>query len=77
MARHSEGSSAPRASLVAVHAESRVRYARKHSPAWSARLDTGGVAFGLATHALTSVLRGNSPSGHLLALKSTLGAGRT
>lgn len=70
---HLGGASAPRAGLLPVLAASRVRYARKHSPRPAALLERAGIALSDATHALAG--RGGTAvrSGHLAALRVSLG----
>ena len=70
--RHGEGGSAPRSSLLEVHAQSRLRYARKHLSRRAARLDTAAVALNAATHALASVHRLPVARGHARALRSVV-----
>jgi GT2 family glycosyltransferase len=50
VAHHEGGASAPRASLLPVLADSRIRYARKHRSTTVAALERGGVALGALTH---------------------------
>jgi N-acetylglucosaminyl-diphospho-decaprenol L-rhamnosyltransferase len=70
--RHEGGASAPRASLARVLAESRVRYARKHSGRAVAELERVGVALTALTHIV--VARGGraARAGHAQALRAAL-----
>jgi N-acetylglucosaminyl-diphospho-decaprenol L-rhamnosyltransferase len=70
--RHEGGASAPRTSLAATLAESRVRYARKHEPRVRAGLERAGIALTALTHSLVSRDR----PGHLKALRAALRATR-
>jgi N-acetylglucosaminyl-diphospho-decaprenol L-rhamnosyltransferase len=73
--RHQGGASAPRASLLPVLAESRLRYARKHERRPVAALTRLGVALGAATHMLLA--RGRAArAGHASALRVALAGGR-
>jgi N-acetylglucosaminyl-diphospho-decaprenol L-rhamnosyltransferase len=69
---HTGGVSAPRNELLAVLAESRVRYVRKHSSPAVAWLETVGIAVGEATHALVRARRAPYARGHLTALLAVL-----
>jgi N-acetylglucosaminyl-diphospho-decaprenol L-rhamnosyltransferase len=69
-ARHEEGSSAPRSALLAIHARSRVRYARRHFTPVAAALDTVAVALHAATHAVANIGRRPEARGHALALRA-------
>jgi GT2 family glycosyltransferase len=69
---HEEGSSAPRSALLAVHARSRVRYARKHLRPVRATLDAAAVALGAATHAVANLWRLPVARGHARALRAVL-----
>jgi len=71
-ARHSEGSSAPRAELQAIHARSRVRYARLHSGRALAALEIGAIALHELTHAVANVPRRPTLRGHARALRAVL-----
>ncbi len=69
---HAGGASAPRASLLPVLAESRLRYARKHLPRRAAMLERVGIGLGALTHA--AIARGGAPArrGHLRSLARAL-----
>jgi N-acetylglucosaminyl-diphospho-decaprenol L-rhamnosyltransferase len=71
-ARHHGGHSAPRSSLLAVLAVSRVRYARKHARPFMARLHAAGVAVDAATHIVVSARRREHARGHAAALRAVL-----
>jgi GT2 family glycosyltransferase len=71
-ARHEEGSSAPRSTLLAVHARSRVHYARRHLSPAAAALDTAAVALHAATHAVANLRRRPVARGHALALRAVI-----
>lgn len=66
--RHEGGASAPRASLLPVLAESRVRYARKHRGRVTAALERAGIGLTALTHML--VARGGRAgrAGHAASL---------
>jgi hypothetical protein len=68
VARHEGGASAPRASLLPVLAESRVRYARKHSGRVTAAAERAGVGLGALTHMVVSKGGRAARSGHASAL---------
>jgi N-acetylglucosaminyl-diphospho-decaprenol L-rhamnosyltransferase len=68
--RHEGGASAPRASLTGVLAESRLRYARKHSGRLAAALERGGIALTALTHILVSRGGGAARAGHAAALRA-------
>jgi N-acetylglucosaminyl-diphospho-decaprenol L-rhamnosyltransferase len=70
-ARHEEGSSAPRSTLLAIHARSRVRYARRHLTPAAAALDTAAIALNAATHAVVNIRRPEA-RGHALALRAVI-----
>ena len=73
VARHQEGSSAPRAALAAIHARSRVRYAGLHYARPAAVLERGVVALWAATHALAALPRRRSAArGYAAALRAVL-----
>jgi GT2 family glycosyltransferase len=72
VAWHEEGSSAPRSALLAVHARSRVHYARKHLRPVRAALDAAAVALGAATHAVANLWRLPVARGHVRALRAVL-----
>lgn len=65
---HAGGASAPRSSLLPVLAESRIRYARKHSGHLVAVLERIGVALGAVVHMIVG--RGGLPAraGHVRSL---------
>ena len=71
VARHIEGSSAPRSELLAIHARSRVRYARLHYRRPAALLEAAGVALSAITHAIVA-WPGRRPTarGHVAALRA-------
>jgi N-acetylglucosaminyl-diphospho-decaprenol L-rhamnosyltransferase len=71
-ARHEEGSSAPRSALLAIHARSRVRYARRHFTAAAAALDTAAIALHAATHAVANFRRRPVARGHAHALRAVI-----
>ncbi len=73
VARHQEGSSAPRAELLAIHARSRVRYASLHYGRAAARLEAAALALSAVTHAIVALPRRRGMArGHRLALRSVL-----
>ena len=75
VARHTGGASRPSEELLPVLAASRVLYARKHPRSTlGVVLETGGIALGHATHAVTSIRRPAARRGHVAALKAALGA---
>jgi N-acetylglucosaminyl-diphospho-decaprenol L-rhamnosyltransferase len=65
---HEGGHSAPRTSLFAVLARSRMRYATKHGGRCSAALQHWGLAVGAVTHTLVAVGRPAHARGHRAAL---------
>jgi GT2 family glycosyltransferase len=69
IARHVGGHSAPRSSLLAVLAESRIRYARKHARPLAAALQRLGIALDAVTHMLAGALRPDDARGHAAALR--------
>jgi N-acetylglucosaminyl-diphospho-decaprenol L-rhamnosyltransferase len=69
--RHEGGGSMPRADLLPVLAESRLRFAKKHATAMTHLLERGGIALGALTHMLVG--RSESRSGHAKALAVALG----
>jgi N-acetylglucosaminyl-diphospho-decaprenol L-rhamnosyltransferase len=74
-ARHQEGSSAPRAALAAIHARSRIRYARLHSARPAAIAERGIVALWAVTHALVALPRRRAAArGYAAALRAVIGA---
>ncbi len=72
-ATHVGGASAPRASLLPVLAESRIRYARKHRGRSAATLERLGVALGALTHALATTRGRTWRTGQLRAARKALG----
>lgn len=76
-ARHQEGASAPRTDLFAVLAQSRSRYARKHSGRIGARLVHVGLAIEALTHAIVNIPRPAHARGHAAALRALLRRDRT
>lgn len=71
VARHQEGSSAPRSELAAIHAESRARYARVHYRPLAARAEAALLAFSAVTHAAVAYPRRRAhAAGHLAALRA-------
>jgi len=72
-ARHLGGRSLPRASLLPVLAQSRLRYARKHRPGLSVAGFRLGLALGAATHALVGRGGRAARRGHLKSLAAMLG----
>jgi N-acetylglucosaminyl-diphospho-decaprenol L-rhamnosyltransferase len=75
LVHHVGGHSAPRSSLLAVLARSRIRYARKHGAPVSARLQRVGLAVDALTHALVGMRRPAYARGHAAALRAVLGRG--
>jgi N-acetylglucosaminyl-diphospho-decaprenol L-rhamnosyltransferase len=74
LARHEGGHSAPRTSLYAVLARSRMRFANKHAGRASAALQHVGLTVGALTHIAGAVGRPTHRRGHLAALRATLGS---
>jgi GT2 family glycosyltransferase len=74
---HEGGRSAPRASLYAVLARSRTRYARQHSGPVSALLQRAGLAMNAVTHVLAAAGRSERARGHAAALHAVLRSPRT
>jgi GT2 family glycosyltransferase len=75
VARHVEGSSAPRSELLAIHACSRVRYAQLHYRRPAAWLEAVGLALLAITHAGVAWPRRRSVArGHAAALRAVAGA---
>jgi GT2 family glycosyltransferase len=71
VARHIEGSSAPRSELLAIHARSRVRYARLHYRRPAAALEAAAVVLSALTHAAVTLPRRPATArGHLAALRA-------
>ena len=73
VARHHGGRSAPRTSLFATFARSRIRYARLHAGPVSAFVQHGGLAVGALTHVLVNAGRPGHALGHAAALRKTPG----
>ena len=69
---HIGGASAPRASLLPVLAESRLRYAGKHRSAPAASLERLGIALEALTHIVISSGGRAARAGHGRALKAAL-----
>lgn len=67
---HEGGRSAPRASLYAILAQSRIRFARAHYGRVSAFLQRAGLAANAATHILAAVGRPEHRRGHAAALRA-------
>lgn len=71
VARHQEGSSAPRSALAAIHAESRARYAHLHYRPLAARAEAALLAFSALTHAVVALPRRRAhAAGHAAALRA-------
>jgi GT2 family glycosyltransferase len=68
---HAGGQSAPRPSLLAVLAESRRAYSRKHDRRPASRLMNVGIALGAVTHVFAG--RGTARRGQLAVLRVMLG----
>ena len=71
-AHHEGGRSAPRTSLFAVLAQSRIRFARKHYGRLNAGLQRLGLAAGALTHIVAALPRPAHRRGHIAALRATL-----
>jgi len=71
---HIGGGSAPRSSMAARLAVSRVRYARKHDRPFAALMQTMGILLGEVTHTLAAVRRPDVARGHAAAVRAILGA---
>ncbi len=69
---HDGGRSAPRASLYAILARSRTRYARKHYGTVSAFLQRAGLAVNALTHVAAAAGRPARARGHAAALREVL-----
>jgi N-acetylglucosaminyl-diphospho-decaprenol L-rhamnosyltransferase len=69
---HEGGRSAPRASLYAVLARSRTRYARLHSGTVSAFLQRAGLALNAITHVVVAAGRSERARGHAAALRAVV-----
>ena len=72
LAVHVGGASAPRASLLPMLAESRLRYARKHRSTAAALGERAGVALGALTHTIVSGGGRAARIGHARALRLAL-----
>jgi N-acetylglucosaminyl-diphospho-decaprenol L-rhamnosyltransferase len=72
LAHHEGGASAPRASLLAVLAESRIRYARKHRGRVGALLERLGIALTGLTHLIVASGGWAARAGHAAALRAAL-----
>jgi GT2 family glycosyltransferase len=70
--RHQEGRSAPRTSLFAVLAQSRSRYARKHSSRLLATVQRIGLVVEALTHVVANLGRPAYARGYAAALRATL-----
>lgn len=73
---HEGGHSAPRPSLYAVLATSRIEFARRHHTAASAIGERFGLCVGAVTHIVASCRRPARRQGHVAALRATLDFGR-
>jgi N-acetylglucosaminyl-diphospho-decaprenol L-rhamnosyltransferase len=71
--QHIGGHSAPRCGLLAVLADSRIRFARKHSSRRWAALQRAGIAVDAATHSLVGLRRPGYARGHAAALAVAAG----
>jgi N-acetylglucosaminyl-diphospho-decaprenol L-rhamnosyltransferase len=71
-ARHAEGSSAPRDRLQAIHAASRVRYARKHATRSVALAEVALIALHELTHAVVNLPRWPKARGHARAFRAII-----
>jgi N-acetylglucosaminyl-diphospho-decaprenol L-rhamnosyltransferase len=69
---HEGGRSAPRASLYAILARSRTRYAREHYGPVSAFLQRAGLAANALTHVIVAAGRRERARGHAAALRAVL-----
>ena len=69
---HEGGRSAPRASLYAILARSRTRYARLHARPLSAFLQRAGLAVNAVTHVVVEAGRSERARGHAAALRAVL-----
>ena len=73
VARHQEGSSAPRAELAAIHARSRARYAVVHYGRLAARVEQALLALWAATHAVAAAPRRRAEArGYSAALRAVV-----
>jgi GT2 family glycosyltransferase len=76
VARHQEGSSAPRSALAAIHAQSRARYARIHYHPFAAWTERALLALSAITHALAAFPgRRAHAAGHAAALRTLTSRG--
>jgi GT2 family glycosyltransferase len=73
--RHQGGHSAPRTSLYAILARSRMRFASLHAGRVRARLQHMGLAVGALTHVAASIGRPAHARAHAEALRAILGRG--
>jgi N-acetylglucosaminyl-diphospho-decaprenol L-rhamnosyltransferase len=73
---HEGGRSAPRASLYAILARSRTRYAREHYGPVSAFLQRAGLAVNALTHVIVAAGRRERARGHAAALRAVLRSSR-
>jgi GT2 family glycosyltransferase len=71
---HDGGGSAPRSSLLWVHARSRMRYARKHRSWPAARVEAVAILLEALSHALANVRRPAVARGHAKAALRLLSA---
>jgi N-acetylglucosaminyl-diphospho-decaprenol L-rhamnosyltransferase len=69
---HEGGRSAPRASLYAILAQSRIRFARVHYGRASAFLQRAGLAVNALTHVMVAAGRRERVRGHAAALRAVL-----
>jgi N-acetylglucosaminyl-diphospho-decaprenol L-rhamnosyltransferase len=72
VARHREGSSAPRSGLLALLARNRVLYARKHRGPAAAFIESLGVATGHAVRLPIALARPALVGGHAAAVRAAL-----
>jgi N-acetylglucosaminyl-diphospho-decaprenol L-rhamnosyltransferase len=73
---HEGGRSAPRASLYAILARSRTRYAREHYGPVAAFLQRAGLAANALTHVIVAAGRRERARGHAAALRAVLRSSR-
>jgi GT2 family glycosyltransferase len=73
--RHVGGASAPRSSLYAVLATSRIRFAKKHRSRAAALAERAGVALEALTHVVVSQGGRSARAGHARALAAALAGG--
>jgi len=69
---HVGGHSAPRSALLAILADSRIRFARKHGSRPSAVFQRIGIAVDAATHSLAGLRRPGYARGHAAALAAAV-----